>query len=257
MKRILDALKRNLIAGVLIIVPAGVTIWLVVTLWRFLNRPLYEFFGLFARDPAALSPQGLEGLVGWCLEHRIDLSGLSRIPGIGLFLVLAMIYLLGMTARSILGRALISLGEKLVKRVPLVGTIYGSLKQVMETVISGSTGAFRQAVLIEYPRAGLWSVAFLTAPVPQLMAAGSLAPEAGEKDGAQPANDLGEKVFAFVPTTPNPTSGMLVMVSRESVIPLNLSVDEAIKLVVSGGILAPTAASPLPPPVDESSRSGK
>lgn len=204
MQNLLNALKRNLAAGILVLFPAGVSAWLVVVLWTAVDRPLRDVLARYEAPP---------------------------VPGFGLFLVLAFIYMVGLLARTLFGRALIQLGEKIVARLPIVNTLYSGLKQVMEAIFSGSSGAFRQAVLIEYPRKGLWSVAFLTSVAPKM-----IEEAAGELDSEM---DKGENVFCFVPTTPNPTSGYLLMVPRKDIVPLNLTVDEAVKLVISGGILTP------------------
>ncbi len=199
MRRILNALKRNLAAGMLVLVPAGVSAWLVVFLWNAIDRPLRELF----RD------------------H--NLAELSRLPGLGLVGALMLIFVVGLLTRTLFGRALIQVGEAVMSRVPIVGTVYSGLKQVMEALLSGSSGAFRQAVLIEYPRKGLWSVAFVTAPA----------------DGAPAEVTGGDKdsIYCFVPTTPNPTSGYLLLLRRKDTVPLDMTVDEAVKLVISGGIL--------------------
>ena len=199
MRRILNELKRNLAAGMLVLVPAGVSAWLVVFLWNAIDRPLRELFK----------------------DH--NLAELSRLPGLGLVGALVLIFVLGLLTRTLFGRAFIHVGEAVVARVPIVGTVYSGLKQVMEAVLSGTSGAFREAVLIEYPRKGLWSVAFITAPADRAPAEVT----GGDKDS----------IYCFVPTTPNPTSGYLLLLRRKDTVPLGMTVDEAVKLVISGGIL--------------------
>ena len=236
MSRLINALKKDLIAGMLVILPAGLTVWLVIALWRWVNQPIYALSSRFA-DPAAREAPGLlNQAVRWCLAHGLDFSFLGRIPGLGLLVVAALIFLVGMAARSLIGRSLIGLGERIVKRVPVVGSVYAALKQLMEAVLSGNAGAFREAVLIEYPRAGLWTVAFVTGKVPPPAIPPELATIA-------PADEI---VYCFVPTTPLPTNGILVILPRSQTLALAISVDEAIKLVVSGGIVSPRAS--LPPP---------
>jgi len=205
MREILGALKRNLAAGLLVLVPAGVTLWVFLKLVNWIDRPLRQWLQAY------------------------DVGGM---PGAGILVTLAGIYLVGLLARTLAGRTLIRVGEWLLERVPLLGTVYSALKQVLETVLSGSSGAFRKAVLIEYPRRGLWSVAFLTGSVPA-----AVRPAVSEGEAAQPG-----EVFCFVPTTPNPTSGVLVLVSQDQIRPLDLSVEQAVKLVISGGILTPGEA---------------
>jgi uncharacterized membrane protein len=227
LRAVWHALKRNLAAGLLVTLPAITTLVLVLFLWDLINRPI-EFvsnrFALYQENPGALGDGLFDRGVAWLMEHNVDLSVLADVPGLGLYIILALIFLAGMAARSFAGRTVIATGEGIVHRVPIIGSVYAALKQVLEAIISGSSGAFRAAVLIQYPRKGLWSIAFLTSRVPPV------SPEQGEN----------EQIFCFVPTTPNPTSGVLVLVNRTDAIPLNITVDEAVKLVISGGIVIPS-----------------
>ncbi|MBN2711236.1 MAG: DUF502 domain-containing protein [Planctomycetes bacterium] len=204
MKVFVQAFKKNFVAGILVLIPAGLTAWMIVTLWNWVNQPLYRIFDKY----------------GW-----------EKIPGVGLIVVVAGIYLVGMLARSILGGWLISFGEAIVNRLPFVGKLYSGIKQIVETILSSDSNAFRKSVLIEYPRKGLWTVAFMTGQVSEVMEK--------EIDVIEGDTKPERKVYCFVPTTPNPTSGYLVMVPECEIVPLDISVDDAIKLIISGGIVSP------------------
>ena len=147
----------------------------------------------------------------------------ASIPGAGLIIGLILITFIGAVAAGFLGRWLIGLGESILNRMPVVRTIYGASKQILETVISAQSDAFRDAVLVEYPRRGLWVIGFVTG---------------GTKGEVAELMD-GNMVNVFIPTTPNPTSGFLLFCPRDEVIYLDMSVEDAVKLVVSGGIVHP------------------
>ena len=145
----------------------------------------------------------------------------ANIPGAGLIIGLILITVIGAVAAGFLGRWLIGLGESILNRMPVVRTIYGASKQILETVISAQSDAFRDAVLVEYPRRGLWVIGFVT----------------GGTKGEVAERMDGNMVNVFIPTTPNPTSGFLLFCPRDEVIYLDMSVEDAVKLVVSGGIV--------------------
>ena len=147
----------------------------------------------------------------------------ASIPGAGLIIGLVLITAIGAIAAGFLGRWIIRLGESILNRMPVVRTIYGASKQILETVISTQSDAFRDAVLVEYPRRGLWVIGFVTG---------------GTRGEVAEQIDI-EMVNVFIPTTPNPTSGFLLFCPRAEVIYLEMSVEDAVKLVVSGGIVHP------------------
>ena len=147
----------------------------------------------------------------------------ANIPGAGLIIGLILITAIGAIAAGFLGRWIIKFGESILNRMPIVRSIYGASKQILETVISTQSDAFRDAVLVEYPRRGLWVIGFVT---------GSTRGEVAEHI------DI-EMVNVFIPTTPNPTSGFLLFCPRNEIIYLDMSVEDAVKLVVSGGIVHP------------------
>jgi uncharacterized membrane protein len=151
---------------------------------------------------------------------------LRHIPGLGVVAVVVGLLLTGIFATNIVGQWWLRQGARLLSRIPIVKSIYSSVKQVSDTLFSSSGNAFRQAVLVQYPRAGAWTIAFVTG-----------------KPGGEVATHLhADYLSVYVPTTPNPTSGFFLMVPRADVVELRMSVDEALKYVISMGVVAP----PLP-----------
>ena len=147
------------------------------------------------------------------------------IPGLGIILTVLLIYILGFLITNFLGRKIFNLGERIVKKVPIVNMIYTTLKQITDTFTKGSTDAFEGAVYIQYPRQGLWTMAFISG-------------ESKTKDGV-PYYHL------FVPTTPNPTSGFFLMIPQADTVATGMSVEDGLKTIISGGLLAPDE-NPLP-----------
>tara|TARA_S200000501_G_scaffold378718_1_gene443024 strand:- start:3189 stop:3788 length:600 start_codon:yes stop_codon:yes gene_type:complete len=141
------------------------------------------------------------------------------IPGIGILITLILIYLLGAFTTNFLGKKIISIGETILKRVPLVSTIYSTLKQLTDTISKNSLDAFKGAVYLEYPRPGVWTMAFIS----------------GE---SKDSNDT-SYYHLFVPTTPNPTSGFFLIIPKNDTVPSGMSVEDGLKTIISGGILAP------------------
>lgn len=191
-------MKRYFITGLLIWIPLVITIWVLVLLISALEGVV----------PSFLSPQALFGV---------------EVPGFRILLVLLVVWLSGFLAANFIGQAVVNQWESLLGRIPLVRSIYNSVKQVSDTVLAPDSKAFRQAVLIQYPRAGAWAIAFVTG-----------AP------GGEVAQQLGDNYLSvYVPTTPNPTSGFFLMLPRSEVHVLNMSVDAALKYVVSMGVVLP------------------
>jgi uncharacterized membrane protein len=199
-------LKTYLLTGLLIWVPVVITIWVLGIVVNTLEGVV----------PAFLSPQALFGF---------------DLPGFRVLLVLLVLLVTGMLAANFLGRRLFSLSEKILGRIPLVRSIYQSVKQVSDTLFAPGGQAFRKALLVQYPRLGTWTIAF----------------QAGVPSG-ELANQLaGDYLSVYVPTTPNPTSGFLIMVPRSEVIELHMSVDEALKYVISMGVVGPDLIDPSDP----------
>ncbi|MEQ8653980.1 MAG: DUF502 domain-containing protein [Kiloniellales bacterium] len=200
--RFLARLRTYLVTGVLVAAPISITVWLA---WQIIS-----FFDVRVRP---LIPQD------WNPETYLPFA----IPGIGIIIVLAVLILLGMFVAGFVGRWALKTGENILNRVPILRSIYKAIKQVFETLFSQQSMAFREVVLIEYPRRNVYALAFVTGGNSELLQA-----------GAQ------QKVInVFVPSTPNPTSGFLLFVSPDDAVVLKMKVEEAMKMIVSGGLLTP------------------
>ena len=196
-------IKRYFITGLLIWVPLVITGWVLSLIVSTLDQSLRLL-------PTSVHPQTLFGFA---------------IPGAGAVLTLVMILLTGLLAANFIGQKLVVWWEKLLARIPVVNSVYNSVKQVSDTLFSPNGNAFRKALLVQYPRQGSWTVAFLTG-----------AP------GGDIINHLeGEHVSVYVPTTPNPTSGYFIIVPKHDTRELDMSVDAALKYVISMGVVAPSA----------------
>ncbi len=189
-------LRNYFIAGLIVLVPIVATWQLTVWLFNVLDRQL-------------------RGLVARAIGHEI--------PGAGLVLALVIVLFVGLLAANYVGRRVIGFGETIMKRTPIVRSIYVTMKQITDAFVRQEKTAFKQVALIEYPRKGIYCLAFVTSAAP---------PELAERT----ASDL---VGVFVPTTPNPTSGFLLYLPREEVTVLDLSVEDGLKLVISGGVFVP------------------
>jgi uncharacterized membrane protein len=199
-------MKRYLIAGLLVWVPLGITIWVL----HFLVTTLDEILLLF---PRAAQPDTLLGI---------------HIPGLGVVATFLILLLTGVIAANFLGARFIVAWESILGRIPVVKTIYSSVKQVSDTLLSEKGNAFRKALLIEYPREGTWTIAFMT----------------GTPDRSVAQYLPGEHISVYVPTTPNPTSGFFLMVPRSRVHELDMPVEDALKYIISMGVVAPRGMAP-------------
>jgi uncharacterized membrane protein len=207
--------KRYLIAGLLVWVPLGITIWVLHFLVTTLDQTLLLI-------PESARPEALFGF---------------HIPGLGAVVSFLILLLTGAIAANFFGARLILISESLLGRIPVVKTIYSSVKQVSDTLLSDTGNAFRKALLVEYPYPGSWTIAFQTGS-PAIAVAGHLS---------------GEHVSVYVPTTPNPTSGFFLMLPRARVYDLDMTVDEALKYIISMGVVAP---KPHLPPVSREIAAG-
>ena len=188
------------------------------------------------------APLGLTGLLSWWFIDFVDekITPLIPdrynpetylpfgIPGLGLLVLLIAVTLIGALTAGLIGRWLLQTGERVLNRMPVVRSIYSAIKQIFETVLAQQSNAFREAVLVEYPRRGIWAVGFIT----------------GTTKGEVQNLTEEETVNIFLPTTPNPTSGFLLFVPKSDVVPLGMSVEEAVKMVISGGIVTPPDRRP-------------
>ena len=202
-------MKRYFIAGLLVWLPLAVTIWVLQAVLGVLDG----VFGWLLSGSQAVLPAAAQGTIEW----------LRTIRGLGVIVMLLGLLLTGVFATNIFGQWWLRQGHRLLNKIPIVKSIYSSVKQVSDTLFSSSGNAFRQAVLVEYPRQGSWTIAFVTG-----------------KPGGEAAHHLGgDYLSVYVPTTPNPTSGFFLMVPQADVIKLAMSVDEALKYVISMGVVAP------------------
>jgi len=202
------AVRRWLLAGLLVLVPLIITIWVLNWVVTSLDQTLKIL-------PEAWHPDRLLGI---------------HIPGFGVLLALLIVLVIGAVASNFLGRKLVSWWDSLLGRIPIVRSIYSSVKQVSDTQFSENGNAFRQALLIQWPRPGVWTIAFQT----------------GTPGGGIESHLDGEYLSVYVPTTPNPTGGYFVMLKRSDCIELSMSVDEALTYVISMGVVVPPGTPDQP-----------
>ena len=198
------ALRRWLFAGLLVIAPLAITLWVLQWIVGTLDQTLLILPG------------------AWQPEHLIGF----RIPGLGVLLALAILLLVGAVTSNFIGRKVVEWGDAVLHRIPVVRSIYSSVKQVSDTLFSPGGNAFRTAVLVQWPRPGVWTIAFVTGSP-----GGDVAAQLGG----------GDYVSVYVPTTPNPTGGYFVMLRRDDCVELRMSVDEALRYVISMGVVVPNA----------------
>jgi uncharacterized membrane protein len=195
-------LKRSFLAGLLVLVPLGMTIVVVRWIIGLMDGLLMRFL------PERFWPEAVFGF---------------PVPGLGVVATLLLIWLVGMLATNYFGRSVLSFSERVMGQIPLVKGIYGLFKQVADTVLNSEREGFRKVVLIEYPRKGIWSVGFVT----------------GVSQGEVQTLTDRRMINVFVPTTPNPTSGYYILVPEEEAKVLNMTTEEAFKLIISGGMVTP------------------
>jgi uncharacterized membrane protein len=201
-------MRKYFIAGLLFWVPIGITVWLV----HFLVSSMDKIVGVL---PDALRPQSLFGM---------------NIYGFGFAVVVVMLFATGVLVTHFFGKTLMGWWNRVLNRVPVVGGVYKSVKQISDTVLSDSGNAFNKAVLVEFPHPGAWTIAFQT----------------GSSHGELSAKMGGEHISVYVPTTPNPTSGYMIYVPKSKVKDLDMTVDQALKTVISMGVVGPEASLPTP-----------
>jgi len=200
----MSALRKWFFAGLLVVLPLAITVWVLQWILGTLDQTLLIL-------PAGWQPDLLIGV---------------HIPGLGVLLALAILLVVGAVASNFIGRRLLSWGDGFLHRIPVVRSIYSGVKQVSDTLFSENGNAFRTAVLVEWPREGAWTIGFVT----------------GAPGGDVPNHLVGDYLSVYVPTTPNPTGGYFVMLRKSDCIELRMTVDEALRYVISMGVVAP------PPP---------
>ncbi|WP_169569116.1 DUF502 domain-containing protein [Sneathiella limimaris] len=199
---LLARLRTYFLTGIVITAPIGITVYLTYVFVDFVDANVTPLI------PARYNP-----------ETYLPFS----VPGLGLFVAVLVLILIGFFTANFLGRSLLHFGERIVSRMPVIRTIYTALKQIIETVLAQSSTSFRDVVLIEYPRKGLWAIAFVTS----------------EAEGEIADLDDEAMISVFLPTTPNPTSGFLLFVPKKDLKFLHMSVEEGVKLVISAGMIWP------------------
>ncbi len=210
-------MKKYLVAGLLVWLPLGITIGVLSWL-------LGAFNGIFAWLLSAMQAV-------LPVSTHAGIEQLRQVPGLGVVALGAGLLLTGMFVTNIFGQWWFRQSDRVIHKIPIVKSIYSSVKQVSDTLFSSSGNAFREAVLVQYPRQGSWTIAFVT----------------GKPGGEVAAHLPGEYISVYVPTTPNPTSGFFLMMPRADVLALEMSVDTALKYVISMGVVVP-GSSPAPAP---------
>jgi uncharacterized membrane protein len=207
LKKIGTSIRNNILVGLVLVTPIAVTGFIINLLFKFATNFL----------PRALK----------------ESSDALFFRFLALMSVLVALYLIGLLVRNFAGRKLYRFGDRLLTRIPIINRIYVSVRQVSEALVAQSDTLFKEVVLVEYPRLGLYSLGFITAAVPSSV---------GEI--LRPKGSMGEFVTIFIPTTPNPTSGLFILVKRADTIPLSISITDAMKLVISAGAVFPGETAP-------------
>ena len=201
-------MRAYFFAGILVIAPISITFYLA-----------WLFIGFVDSKVTPLIP----------VKYNPETYLPFALPGLGLVILVLALMLVGALMAGFMGRLWTRLSERMLSRMPVIRSIYSALKQIFETVLADHSAAFREAVLVEYPRRGIWAIAFIT----------------GRTEGEVQNVTEEECTNIFLPTTPNPTSGFLLFVPKKDLIPLSMTVEEAIKMVISGGIITPPDHRPL------------
>lgn len=201
-KSIFTKIRGYFLTGIIVTAPVGLTFYVS-----------FLFIGFIDAKVRNIIP----------VQYHYDNILPFEIPGLGLLFVFIMLTFIGFLTAGLIGRYIIKLGERIIARLPIIRSVYGALKQIFETVLKTSSKSFREVVLIEYPRKGIWAIGFIT----------------GDTKGEVQTSLKEDIVNVFLPTTPNPTSGFLLFLPRKDLKILNMNVEEGIKMVISGGIVTP------------------
>ncbi len=203
------SLRGNFLAGLAVIAPGVLTIWLVWNVITWIDGIVLNFI------PNRFHPQTM---IGW------------DIPGVGVVVFFIFTLVMGYFTKGLIGRTLVGWGERIVETMPVIRSIYNAVKQIAETVIARKTPSFERACLVQYPRKGMWAVAFIST-----VTRGEVGEQLAEE---------GEMVSIFLPSTPNPTTGFLLFLPRADVIELDMPIEDAAKLVISAGLVYPESRRP-------------
>ncbi|CUH41699.1 DUF502 domain-containing protein [Ruegeria atlantica] len=206
-------LRASFLTGIVVIAPVWLTIWLIWSVVGWIDSAVLPII------PQRFQPQEYVGI---------------NLRGVGVVIFLIFTVLVGWIAKGILGRSLIQIAESLVSRMPVVRSVYSGIKQISETVFAQTERSFEKACLIQYPRRGIWAIGFVST--------------AAKGEVSERAETGGELLGVFVPTTPNPTSGFLLFFPAEDVILLDMTIEDAAKLVISAGLVYPNEKDPTQPP---------
>ena len=201
-KSLFTKIRSYFLTGIIVTAPVGLTFYVAIL-----------FIGFIDSKVKNIIPS----------KYHYDNILPFDIPGIGLIVVFILLTFIGFLTAGLIGRYIIKLGERIISRLPIIRSIYGALKQIFESILNSSSKSFREVVLIEYPRKGIWAIGFIT----------------GNTKGEVKSLSNMEMVNVFLPTTPNPTSGFLLFLPRKDVKILNMTIEEGIKMVISGGIVTP------------------
>ncbi len=225
---IISRMRSNFLAGLIIVAPIGMTLWLIWTVVGWVDSWVWPFV------PDAYQPtELLNRILGREPGNEINVN----VRGVGVVIFLIFTMLVGWVGKGLIGRSFLGMGERLVDRMPVVRSIYNAVKQISETVFSQRDTSFDKACLVEYPRRGIWAIAFISTNAK------------GEIDAK--LNDGEPIVTVFLPTTPNPTSGFLLFLPQRDVKVLDMTVEDAAKLVISAGLVYPNGVEAKEPPVVE------
>lgn len=214
-RSLLASLRASFLTGLVVIAPVALTMWLIWSVVGWIDGFVLPLV------PRTIQPEEYIGI---------------NLRGVGVIIFLVFTIIVGWIAKGIIGRSMIHFGEGLVNRMPVVRTIYSGIKQISETVFAQSERSFEKACLIQYPRKGIWAIGFVSTNA--------------KGEVAKRAETSGELIGVFVPTTPNPTSGFLLFFPEEDVIELDMSVEEAAKLVISAGLVYPNSKDPTQEELD-------
>jgi len=212
---LLARLRSSFLTGLVVIAPVGLTIWLILTVVSWIDGFVLPLV------PATIQPEKYIGI---------------NLRGVGVIFFLIFTVIVGWIAKGLIGRSMILFAERLVDRMPVVRSIYSGIKQISETVFAQSERSFEKACLIQYPRKGIWAIGFISTTA--------------KGEVAERAETSGQLIGVFVPTTPNPTSGFLLFFPEEDVVELDMTVEEAAKLVISAGLVYPNGKIPAQEELD-------